>query len=84
MLFFLACFINTHPSVPPQMETELSELQHHVQRIEDLSNQLLSAQQQQQLKAIESIMKELDQENTLLQEKKKRFLQSLKVNTEKN
>lgn len=84
MLFFLACFANTHPSVPPQMETKIYELQQHVQRIEDLSNQLLSAQQQQDFKTIESIMNELNQENTLLQEKKKRFQQSLKVDTETN
>lgn len=84
MLFFLACFTNTHPSVPPQMETKIYELQQHVQRIEDLSNQLLSAQQQQDFKTIESIMNELNKENTLLQEKKKRFQQSLKVDTETN
>ena len=84
MLFFLACFTNTHPSVPPKMETKIYELQQHVQRIEDLSNQLLSAQQQQDFKAIKSIMNELNQENTLLQEKKKRFQQSLKLDSETN
>ena len=84
MLFFLACFTNTHPSVPPQMETTIYELQQHVQRIEDLSNQLLSAQQQQDFKVIKSIMNELDQENALLQEKNKRFQQSLKVDMETN
>ena len=66
------------------METKIYELQQHVQRIEDLSNQLLSAQQQQDFKAIKSIMNELNQENTLLQEKKKRFQQSLKLDSETN
>ena len=84
MLFFLACFTNTHPSVPPQLESYIAELQQHVQRIEDLSNQLLSAQQQQDTKTIESIIKELDKENTFLQEKKKHFQKSLKVEKEPN
>ena len=66
------------------MQSNIDGLQQHVQRIEDLSNQLLSAQQQKDTKAIESIIKELEKENTFLQEKKQRFIQSLKVEKEPN
>ena len=64
------------------METDIYELQQHVQRIEDLSNQLLSLRQDS--KEAESLIKELDQENAMLQEKKKRLQENLKVETETN
>lgn len=82
MLFFLACFTNTHPSTPPQLENNISNLQQHVQRIEDLSNQLLLAQQKQDIATIQSILKELDRENQLLQKEKKSLQQGLKVTKE--
>lgn len=84
MLFFLACFTNTHPSVPPQMESNIYEMQQHVQRVEDLSNQLLVAQKNQDTAAIEIIVKELDNENILLQKQKESFQEHLKVSTESN
>ena len=82
MLFFLACFTNTHPSIPPQLENNISTLQQHVQRIEDLSNQLLLAQQKQDIATIQSILKELDSENQLLQKQKESLQQGLKVTKE--
>ena len=84
MLFFLACFTNTHPSVPPQMESNIYEMQQHVQRVEELSNQLLVAQKNQDTAAIEIIVKELDNENILLQKQKESFQEHLKVSTESN
>ena len=54
------------------------------ERIEDLANQLLAAQQQQDTETIESIIQELDKENTVLQEKKKIFVQSLNVEGKTN
>lgn len=84
MLFFLACYINTHPSIPSHMEENIFQVQQHVQRIEDLSNQLLIAQQNQDREAMESLIDQLIQENTLLQEQKNLFEQSLKVDKNPN
>ncbi|MAA79230.1 MAG: hypothetical protein CL916_08210 [Deltaproteobacteria bacterium] len=79
MLFFLACFTNTHPSIPSQMENNIYQIQQHVQRIEDLSNQLLVAQQKQDPTSIQSIVQKLDNENILLQKQRNIFQTSLKV-----
>lgn len=84
MLFFLACFTNTHPSTPPQLEKYIYEMQQHVQRIEDLSNQLLSAQQKQDTVAVQKIIMELNHENKLLQNQKDLFQNSLKVSKKKD
>ena len=79
MLYVLACFTNTHPSIPTQLERDISEIQHRVQRIEDLSNQLIVAQKKQDKAAMQVIVKELDDENIRLQKQKSTFQESLKV-----
>lgn len=84
MLIFLSCFTNTHPSIPPKIESNIFAMQQHVQRIEDLSNQLLVAQQNQDAAAIEIIMKKIDDENILLQKQKESFQKYLKVTAERN
>ena len=83
MLFFLACFTNTHPSIPPHIEDNIYKIQQHVQRVEDLSNQLLLAQEKKDTDAVQSIVQELDNENTLLQKQRSIFQENLKVNGEK-
>ena len=78
MLFFLSCSINTHPIIPPHIQDEMYELQQHVQRIEELANQLLDAQKKEDASSIEEIMKNIESENTELQKQKQNIEKKLK------
>ena len=79
MLFFFSCTISSTPQTNPTIESDLQGMNHHLQSIELLSNQLLEAEEQQNTEKAKNLYQKIQEENNALQRQKQLLMEHLKA-----
>ena len=82
MLFLLSCSISATPQSNQLIQEDMQSLNHHLQSIELLSNQLLEAEKKQDTKTIIQLQNQLEEENNAVQLQKKQLMEHLRIEQE--
>jgi hypothetical protein len=81
MFFLLSCTINTTPQTNTIIQQDLQHINHHLQSIELLSNQLREAYTQKKMTTADELINRIKKENTSLQEQTEKLKENLKSKT---
>lgn len=80
MLFFFSCTIYTTPQPNPTIEADIQGINHHLQSIELLSNQLREAMELHP-EQVEDLREKLQEENNALQRETRILMDHLKADS---
>ena len=82
MLYLLfSCTISSSPHINPELQTDLDGINHHLQHIEMLSNELHIAVKEQNREKTVQLIEQLKKSNTELQQQGKQFRDHLNPKT---
>jgi len=81
LALLFSCTISSSPRINPDLQSDLDGINHHLQHIEMLSNELRAAVKEQNHKKTAQLIEQLNKSNQELQQQGKKFRAHLNPKT---